>query len=129
MLKNFLLQLARSALTEPLLGWFFAHGSFLLPVKRLYESETLLAFRHPRPSYPVHVLLVPKKVIRGLVDVQTSDAGLLMEIFQTGHALAESLHLTDKGYQLILNAGAYQEVPQLHVHLISGNPTLELTQH
>jgi len=129
MVVKFLLQLARSRLSGTLIGWVFARCSFLLPVRRLYESETLLAFMHPRPSYPVHVLLVPKKALRGLGDVQTSDAGLLLEILQAGHALAESLHLTDKGYQLILNAGAYQDVPQLHVHLISGNLTLEPTQH
>lgn len=128
MLKQFLLQLGRSALAEPLIGWFFARCSFLLPVKRLYESETLLAFRHPRPSYPVHVLLVPKKAILGHAALQASDGGLLLEIIKTGQALAESLHLTHQGYQLILNAGAYQEVPQLHVHLISGNQAMELSQ-
>jgi histidine triad (HIT) family protein len=129
MLKKFLLQLARSHLFGTLIGWFFAHCSFLVPIKRLYESETLLAFRHPQPSYPVQVLLVPKKAVRGLVDRQTSDAGLLLEILQTGQALAESLHLTHQGYQLILNAGAYQEVPQLHVHLISGSQAMEPPQN
>ena len=129
MLKKILLQLARSRLFGTLIGWFFAHCSFLLPIRRLYESETLLAFRHPQPSYPVHVLLVPKKAVRGLSDFQATDAGLLLEILQAGHALAESLHLTHQGYQLILNTGAYQEVPQLHVHLISGNQAMEPPQN
>lgn len=125
MFRRFLLQLARSPLFGRLVGWLFAHLSFLLPFKRLYESETLLAFEHPRPSYPLHVLLVPKKTIRSLDDLQASNADLLLEILQTGQSLVESSTLAKTGYRLVLNAGAYQEVPQLHVHLISGNRTIE----
>lgn len=128
MLKKFLLQLARSRPFGKLIGSFFAHLSFLLPVRRLYESETLLAFSHPRPSYPAHILLVPKKAVRSLADVEASDLALFLEILQKGHSLAKKLDLTKTGYQLILNAGAYQDIPQLHVHLISGNPAAEPPQ-
>jgi diadenosine tetraphosphate (Ap4A) HIT family hydrolase len=58
----------------PLIGWIFAHMSFAIPVKRLRETETLMAFYHPKPAYPFHVLLVPKKAIaslRSLIHHQT----------------------------------------------------------
>ena len=129
MFRRFLLQLARSAWIGTLINWFFAHCSFLIPVRRLYESETLLAFSHPQPSYPVHILLVPKKAIRSLANVEASDSGLFLEILQTGRLLAQKLDLTQTSYQLILNAGAYQNVPQLHVHLISENQAMEPSQN
>ena len=44
----------------------FAHMSFALPVNRLIETETLIAFRHPTPAWAVHILIVPKKVIGGV---------------------------------------------------------------
>ena len=56
-----LLRAARSPLAGRCLGWFVAHMSFLIPVDRLRETETLIAFYHPRPSYPFHVLLIPKR--------------------------------------------------------------------
>ncbi len=91
--------------------------SFAIPVKRLRETDTLLAFHHPKPSYPVHILLVPKKAISALTDLSAADDTFLAEVFVTAKELVHELNLTT-GYRLILNGGEYQEVPQLHFHLI-----------
>jgi histidine triad (HIT) family protein len=93
-----------------------------LPVDRLHETETLLAFHHPQPCYPVHILLVPKKAIAGFLDLTAGDQVFLWDVFNTAQKLVQSLSLEDEGYRLILNGGAYQEVPQLHFHLVSGEP-------
>ena len=114
-----LLRFARSKTGANMISWFFAHLNWLLPVKRVFESDRLIAFHHPRPSYPVHILLVPKKAIPGIDDLKPADNGLLFEIMDIAQNLAEKNDSEDSRYRLVLNAGAYQEVPQLHFHLIT----------
>lgn len=96
--------------------------SFILPVKRLHETETLLAFYHPRPSYPVHILLLPKRSLGDLMAVTTVDSDFLVDLIQTVQRLVVELEMEKTGYRLISNGGAYQDVPHLHFHLISGPP-------
>ena len=115
----FLFRLARSPLARFVVGWMFAHMSFAIPVHRLRETRTLLAFHHPKPSYPTHILIVPKKALRSLADLDEADTAFLAELFQTTQGLAAELGLDSTGYRLILNGGKYQDVPQLHFHLIS----------
>ncbi len=102
------------------MGWLFAHVSFLLPVDRLRDTETLLAFHHPRPAYPVHILIVPKRRLANLLDLQTADADFLLELIATVQSLITEFGLETVGYRLITNGGPYQDIPQLHFHLISG---------
>jgi histidine triad (HIT) family protein len=93
--------------------------SFSLPVDRLRETDTLLAFRHPAPAYPVHVLLVPKKPIPALSDLDlVTDAAFLADVIATAQSLVKELELP--AYRLIVNGGEYQDFPYLHFHLISG---------
>ncbi|MBI5957784.1 MAG: HIT domain-containing protein [Chloroflexi bacterium] len=93
--------------------------SFLIPVERLRETPRLLAFYHPRPQYPVHILIVPKKSIASMVDLTAEDGLLLVEVFQIVSSLVEELGLKEQGYRLITNGGHYQDVQQLHFHLVS----------
>ena len=104
------------------MGWIFAHMSFALPVKRLRETDTLLAFHHPSPAYPLHILLVPKKALRGLGDLTAEDAGFLADVVRIVQSLVSEYKLEQSGYRLIANGGAYQDIPQLHFHLISETP-------
>ncbi len=119
-----MLRLARSHLGRYLIGYLFAHMSFALPVKRLRETSTLLAFHHPSPSYPVHILLVPKKAITSLAELnQAGDefvARFLADLLHCVQELVQELALEQAGYRLVVNGGKYQDVPQLHFHLISG---------
>ena len=104
----------------PLIGWAFAHMSFVIPVKRLRETETLMAFHHPRPSYKFHVLLVPKKSVASLKEMDATDTTFLSDLFATVQSLVDEFNLA--AYRLIVNAGEYQDFPQLHFHLISPSP-------
>jgi len=115
-----MLRLARSPLARYFIGWLFAHMSIALPVQRLRETERLLAFYHPRPSYPVHILLVPKKAIASLGELTAQDRDLLPELIECVQSLVAELGLEEAGYRLIVNGGKYQDVPQLHFHLVSG---------
>jgi histidine triad (HIT) family protein len=99
------------------------HMSFVLPLHRLRETETLLAFHHPQPSYPFHILLVPKRAIPSLSDLTPNDAPFLTDLFAAVQSLVNEFHLEQSGYRLIANGGKYQDFPHLHFHLISDDLT------
>ena len=87
-----------------------------MPVKRLRETDTLLAFFHPKPIHAFHVVLIPKKAIRSLLDLDPADP-FLAELVAATRSLVAEQQLA--GYRLIVNGGEYQEFPHLHFHLIS----------
>ena len=102
-------------------GWSFARMSRVLPVKRLYETQRVLAFYHPRPSYPVHVLIVPKQAIKSFLDLGGPDRVVMEDVVKVAQQLVRELKLEEQGYRLIVNGGPYQDVGQLHFHLVSGS--------
>ena len=81
--------------------------SWSIPVKRLYETTTLIAFYHPTPSHPVHILIVPKRRYSSLEDVPVEDTNVMTELFLTVQSLVADLSLSEHGYRLICNGGAY----------------------
>ena len=93
--------------------------SSTLPLDRLYESQGWVAFRHPHPSYPFHVLLVPKRAIPNLTSLKDDDAPLLAELVEVVKIVIEKYGLEKQGYRLIANGGKSQDIPQLHFHLVS----------
>ena len=85
---------------------------FALPFNRLRETSTLLAFHHPTPAYPLHILLVPKKPIATLSALDpAADGAFLTDVFATAQSLVEQFHLAEGGYRLIARArgGKYQD--------------------
>lgn len=104
-------------LFAPLIGWIFAHMSLAIPVNRLRETETLMAFYHPKPAYPFHVLLVPKQAVASLKEFDATDTAFLTDLYSTVHNLVDEFQLP--AYRLIVNGGEFQDFPQLHFHLIS----------
>ena len=95
----------------------FAHMSFAIPVKRLHETDTLMAFHHPKPAYPFHVIIVPKKDVASLMHISASDAAFLSDLYSTVQLLVNEHKLP--AYRLIVNGGEFQEFPQLHFHLVA----------
>lgn len=92
-----------------------------IPAKIAHEDDLCLAFHDVSPQAPVHVLIIPKKVIRTHADVAPEDAAVLGHIHVVAARLAKELGLT-AGYRLVLNcdeAGG-QTVPHLHLHLLGG---------
>jgi histidine triad (HIT) family protein len=97
----------------------FAHMSSLLPLQRLRGTKTLIAFHHPQPSYPFHVVLIPQQGYASLLDVPPQAADFLRDLIETVQSLVREFHLDEGGYRLIATGGAYQDVPLLHFHLVS----------
>ena len=87
----------------------------------VHEDELCVAFHDVQPQAPVHVLLIPKKVIRTHADLTPEDAALLGHLHVTAAALAKQLGL-GAGYRLVLNCDEEggQTVPHLHLHLLGG---------
>lgn len=117
--RKLLFRLARSRLSRLFIREVFTYMSFAIPVKRLRETETLMAFHHPQPSHAVHILLVPKRPFSSLLDVPPDDADFLRDLFETVQSLVRKFNLEQSGYRLVANGGAYQDVPHLHFHLVA----------
>lgn len=94
--------------------------SQLLPLDRLAETGTLIAFRHPQPAYPFHVLIVPKKQVDSLASLDPADSLFLNDLYATVQKLVKQFDLGADGYRLVVNGGKFQDFPQLHFHLIGG---------
>lgn len=94
-----------------------------IPADIIYEDDRSLAFRDINPQAPVHVLIIPKKVIRTHADITDDDTELLGHLHLVAARLAKQLGLND-GYRLVLNCeeSAGQTVPHLHLHLLGGRP-------
>lgn len=97
--------------------------SFAIPIHRLSETKTLLAFYHPQPSYPIHILLVSKQPYATLLDLSPRDTDFLRDLIETVQNLVRELNLERSGYRLIANGGPFQDIPHLHFHLVAGTVT------
>ena len=116
---QWMFRLARSGIGQSLIGCVFAHMTFVIPVRRLRETDTLVAFHHPAPSHLVHILLVPKRPWPTLLDVPPDATDFLRDLVETVQSLVREYDLESTGYRLITNGGAYQDIPHLHFHLIA----------
>ncbi len=90
-----------------------------IPAKIVFEDDDVLAFHDVNPQAPVHVLIVPKRVIARLADAKDSDEALLGKLLLAARKVAEKLGLTS-GYRVVINNGpdAGESVPHLHVHVL-----------
>jgi histidine triad (HIT) family protein len=93
----------------------------LLPVDRLDENENWMAFYHPQPEYPLHLLILPKMGIPKLSDAPNQQPEVFVSFFDLIKALIDRFGLDTVGYRLITNGGPNQSIPQWHWHLISEN--------
>ena len=93
-----------------------------IPADIVYEDGQCLAFRDIQPQAPVHILVIPKKVIAGIQYATDTDAGLLGHLLVAAKCIAEEQGIASTGYRLTINAGDHggQTVEHLHVHLIGG---------
>ena len=93
-----------------------------IPAKIVYEDEQCLAFHDVSPQAPVHVLVIPKKPIESLVQLQDSDEALLGHMWMVIPKVARELNLANSGYRVVVNCGREggQLVDHLHFHILGG---------
>lgn len=94
-----------------------------IPADIIYEDDLCVAFEDIGPQAPMHVLLVPKKVIPKLMDSSEEDAALLGHLLVTAPKVAAQQGYADN-FRLVLNNGeeAGQSVFHLHIHILGGRP-------
>ena len=96
-----------------------------IPARIVYETDEFFAFHDVNPQAPVHVLIVPKRVIPRIADASAGDAELLGKMLIASREIAQQLGVAETGYRLVVNNGrdAGESVPHLHMHLL-GKRTL-----
>lgn len=92
-----------------------------LEAEKVFENDRILAIKDKFPAAPVHLLIMPKKEISGLQQMQKQDFALLGEIVEVAQKLAKEFKV-EKGYRLLTNVGeaAGQSIFHLHFHLLGG---------
>jgi histidine triad (HIT) family protein len=93
-----------------------------IPAKLAYEDDEVIAIHDINPQAPVHVLVIPKRVIPRIGQAQAADAPLLGRLLLTASKIAADLGLADSGYRVVINHGRNggETVPHLHVHVLGG---------
>lgn len=93
-----------------------------IPKEFLYEDDEVMAFHDIAPIAPVHVLIVPKKRIVSIAEMEDGDEVVVGKMFRVARDVARDLKISEKGYKLLFRVGEHggQEVPHLHLHLLGG---------
>ena len=92
-----------------------------IPSDKVYEDDEILAFKDINPIAPIHVLIIPKKHIDSINEINDEDELLIGKIFIVIKKLAKEFNL-DNGYRIVNNCGedGGQAVKHLHFHLLGG---------
>ena len=92
-----------------------------IPTDIIHEDQQCLAFHDIAPQAPTHVLIIPRKPIRSVADLEDEDGQLIAHLWMVIRKLADQLGL-ENGYRVVVNCGkdGGQEVEHLHYHLLGG---------
>lgn len=88
----------------------------------IHQDEDVLAFRDVSPQAPTHVLIIPKRHISTINDLQESDQELVGKLYLAAKLIAEKEGIAEQGYRAVINCNAHggQSVFHLHLHLLGG---------
>jgi histidine triad (HIT) family protein len=89
-------------------------------VEKVAETANVLAFRHTRPAYPIHIVVIPKAHIPSLVDFAPGDDSLLLEMMGVIREVAGRVLAEQGACRVVTNLGEYQESKHLHWHIVAG---------
>ena len=92
-----------------------------IPSTKVYEDDSILAFRDINPQAPTHILVIPKTHIASVAEITADNRDLVAHIFEVIPVIAEAEGLTN-GYRVVSNCGADagQTVNHLHFHILGG---------
>lgn len=93
-----------------------------IPADIVYEDDEVLAFRDINPQAPLHVLVIPKRRIPTLNDVEEKDERLVGRLLNVARGIAVDAGYADDGYRVVMNCNeaAGQTVFHIHLHLLAG---------
>ena len=93
-----------------------------IPSYIVYEDDNYLAFKDINPQAPIHILIIPKKRIATINDIDKADAENIGNMIFIAKNIAKSLDIAEDGYRLVFNCNNYggQTVYHIHLHLLGG---------
>lgn len=93
-----------------------------IPVQPIYEDEQLIAFPDINPAAPVHVLIIPKKHIASILEIEPEDQIVMGQMLSAIKRTAEQVGLADEGFRVVMNTkeNGGQTVHHLHCHILGG---------
>lgn len=100
-----------------------------IPADIVYEDEKYMAFKDINPKAPIHILIIPKKHIEKLADIDDSNKNVVGDMAVVANKVAKQLGIDKTGYRIVINNGpdAGQEVYHIHMHLLGGKKLLFAT--
>ena len=95
-----------------------------IPSKKIYEDPDILAFHDVSPQAPIHFLVIPKRHIRNIMELEKRDIALAGNLLNKAQELAAELGCTEKGARFVINckSDGGQTVDHLHLHVLGGRP-------
>lgn len=95
-----------------------------IPADIVYESETAIAFRDINPQAPTHVLIIPRKHIATINDIEDEDQTIVGSLYSAAREIAREEGYAESGYRAVMNCNedAGQTVFHIHLHLLGGRP-------
>jgi histidine triad (HIT) family protein len=90
----------------------------------VYEDERVIAFNDINPQAPHHILIIPRRHIATINDIDPEDGNLLGNLFLAARNIAQQLGVSENGYRVVMNCyrDAGQTVFHLHLHFLAGRP-------
>lgn len=115
---KFLFHIARCKIMGSFVGLIFAYFPFLVPVKKIMQNKKAVAFKHPSPAYPNHILIIPRKIARNMFCLSEED---FLGVIEMAVKIRLVFKNDDSDSVVLINGGKKQDVMQAHFHLFAGN--------
>jgi histidine triad (HIT) family protein len=93
-----------------------------IPADIIYESDSAIAFRDISPQAPTHVLVIPRKHVATINDLNEEDQEIIGSLYLAAKDIARAEGISDEGYRAVMNCneGAGQSVFHIHLHVLGG---------
>ena len=121
-----LFKISRFRFMGAIVGIIFKYVPFLLPIsnKQIYKNRVVL--NHPVPLYDKHLLAIPRRVIRSIIDTDVKDKDILVDVFSEAINMCTNNELdTMSCWNICINGGRRQDVRQAHFHLYTNTYNFE----
>ncbi len=88
----------------------------------VHETDDLIVFKDMKPHAPVHLLIVPRRHIRSINELDEKDHAVVADLIFTAKEMGKRMSVNESGYRLFFNVekGGGQAVFHLHLHLVGG---------
>ena len=93
-----------------------------IPAEILFQDDDVLCFRDVAPQAPTHMLVIPKKHIGSIAELEEADTNIAGKILVTATRMAKEQGISESGYRVVMNCGdeGGQTVGHIHMHVLGG---------